>query len=361
MVKNAPKWIPAWRKNIEENAGLVSSLPLRFFEVHPPLECEAEYAALQALFSQNPTALELIREDYRSPIKIIVGATSEAALQPLKQAYPGAQLRPAGFAEPRFVRSLAEQPIFFSVEQLHSLPFVHVRPGQEGQLMNRLCAALTGPSWIQLVWAVYDWTWYAEAAAWMIEDWMLKAKQPPPTLKADKINVPTPVGSFPFPIVRVERSAEPNPLEASTLFQEGRRLASMYREKAQSTPLILHVRGLLVKGYDWSMLEAALASVELELDCLTAIPVEDPRALRWMRLRALPDPSFFLRLHAEGGFLREWGRGRELVPALCITPRELPAFIHLPSDPSLPVEYARTPMMPRAPRVEEEEGLELWR
>ncbi|MEM2189615.1 MAG: hypothetical protein QXG35_09860 [Nitrososphaerota archaeon] len=124
-------------------------------------------------------------------------------------------------------------------------------------------------------------------------------------------------------------------------------------------PIILHVRGLLSPGYDWSGLEAAISSIKLELDSLCAYPFRDPRALRWMRIRGVPDPTYFLDLHARGGFLKPWGRGRELIPALCVTPHELPAIIHLPTEPSLPIEYARTPPLP-PPQAEEKEGLNLW-
>ena len=63
--------------------------------------------------------------------------------------------------------------------------------------------------------------------------------------------------------------------------------------------------------------------------------------MRWMRIRGVPDPTYFLDLHARGGFLKPWGRGRELIPAICVT------------------QYARTPPLP-PPQAEEREGLNLW-
>lgn len=64
------------------------------------------------------------------------------------------------------------------------------------------------------------------------------------------------------------------------------------------------------------------------------------------QVSSCPEPEQMLMMHARGGFLAEWGRGRKLIPALCVMPEELGALVHLPLDPNLPIEHARAGGVP---------------
>lgn len=84
--------------------------------------------------------------------------------------------------------------------------------------------------------------------------------------------------------------------------------------------------------------------------------------IRWLRSRALPNPAKLLEMHAKGGFLRDWGKGRELLPDLCVTSEELPILVHLPQDPQLSgvVEYSRSGGLPSPAEMKGRVGPVLW-
>lgn len=355
---SAPKWLPGFAYQLSTQAP--ERVQLEFYEVYPPLGLEVNYTPLTGFYSSTPFSLELWREDEDSPIRIVYGVPNRGALKPLEQAYPGALIRPLeGPAEPGFIRQLPETPVFFSAELAHALPFTFFEPDY-GAFLNRLAAAMTGPCWVQAVWALRDWAFMAEEAAMRLSAWIQSVEEGSIAVAPDVSALSSAMlGHTRLPQIRVER--EESPQKASTVYQIGRKIAQEYFAKAQSTPILLHIRGLLVPGYAYPSFDAAFSSVRVHWDMLVDVPVRDPRALRWMRARALPDVSEQLKWHAEGGFLCEWGKGRELVAGLCVTPEELPVFIGLPTDPSLPVKWTRKPAIPRAASaLEEEEGLSLW-
>ncbi|MDG6981811.1 MAG: hypothetical protein JRN51_11975, partial [Nitrososphaerota archaeon] len=110
-------------------------------------------------------------------------------------------------------------------------------------------------------------------------------------------------------------------------------------------------------------LASALAGVKMSFDYLALWLYADPRMLRWLRSRALPNPTKFLEMHAQGGFLREWGKGRELIPVLCATTEEMPILVHLPQDPQLSgvIEYSRAGGLPSPAEKSVKAGPVLWR
>lgn len=353
-----PKWFPGFQYCLETQTP--EKAMLQFYECFPPLKPpRIAFEPLFSFYSHASFSLEFWRESADEPVRIVVGVPNRSALKPLGQAYPGVQFQPlGGKAEPSFIRSLEQPPVFFSAEHAHALPFVQYEPDYNA-FLNRLIAAMTGPCWVQAVWALWNWTLHAEEAAMRISAWIQSVEEGSVAVAPDvSVFASAIMGQVRLPQARVER--EESPMKASTLYQIGRRIAQEYFQKAQSTPLLLHIRGLLVPGHAYPAFDAAFTSVRVHWDMLVDYSLKDPRVLRWLRARALPDVSEQLRWHAEGGFLSEWGEGRELISGLCLTPEELPVFIGLPADPSLPVRWTRRPGIPHA-AAEEEEGIALWR
>jgi len=359
-----PQYFGAWSAYFGADLSAYPS-PAFFYELSPPLGGKPLYKPLEALFSGAPRSLEIWWDGREA--RIVYACEAPAALQPLRQAYPGLAAR----LLPRPPEWPYGECVFFDVELSHALPWVWVAPGQEGLLVDRVVAALSGgypATWVQLAFMKWDWTWLAEEAAIRWQSCVENAKKGRMALDdaaAAEAFMKAVMGRqvVPFPRFKVEAASS-----AATVYQLGERIAQMYREKAHSTPLILHVRGAVaispssIPG-NAKVLEDLLAaafSVDFELDSPMVILYRDRRALEWMERRALPDPTPFLEMHALGGFLCEWGEGREMVPVFCITPQELPVFIHLPTDPALPVHYVRAPGIPIRVQPAEEEGLELW-
>jgi hypothetical protein len=144
----------------------------------------------------------------------------------------------------------------------------------------------------------------------------------------------------------------------------GRVIAKEYFAKGEGYPLIMEERGLVVgEEHSIDALLSVFGSVktEGELDYPGLWPYYSPKVVRWLRSRGLADPSKELLMQAQGGLMQPWGFGRELIPALCLTPEELPVFVHLPLAHSLPVEYVRGKTLPSGTGLREGvEGPSLW-
>jgi hypothetical protein len=108
-------------------------------------------------------------------------------------------------------------------------------------------------------------------------------------------------------------------------------------------------------------LQSDLSQVKVSYDYLQPWFYSDPRMIRWLRSRAIPVPTKLLEAHAQGGFLYDWGAGRELIPVLCLTTEELPIVAHLPQDAQLSdvVSYDRSGGLPPSRTPGEKPGIKL--
>jgi hypothetical protein len=162
-------------------------------------------------------------------------------------------------------------------------------------------------------------------------------------------------------IAASQKQEKPTLLSGSTLHQIGKKLADMALRKGQKPPLILEIHGIAV-GTDETvpMITQPFNSVRNDFDFLMPVDYSTSRMMRWLRSRALADPTEQLKVYAQTGCLGgEFGYERELIPALCLVPEEVPVFIHLPTEPGLPVNYTRTSFVPSL-RREKRKGIGVF-
>ena len=336
-----PKWLPAFLYYVRNVTP--PKQPGKCYKITPILDPsrQVDLKVLEALAGYTPRSLEIWKEN--GIARIIFYAENENVVKQLVSAYPGTKYQTIEEIEPSFIKQLKECPVFFSAELLHALPFTKVAH-KVGEFINDLIRILPDNSWTQIVFVAYDYNKLAEVSASKILE-TIKRWETMERPSLTETILKRPKGKFAFGELKTEFKVGPPPeLAASTIMQIGPKIAKDYFEKAHAPGIILHIRGLITQPI--GTIAPAFDKVKINFDSLFPIPFKDPRALRWLRTRSIPDPQPFLEFHAKGGFLKPWGKGRELIPVLCLTPQELPVFVHLPTDPNLPVEYTRATGIP---------------
>jgi hypothetical protein len=348
----------------------VGETPLRFGEIFPPLPAgkrdgaekeEREYRII------TPGSLE-IWKDPGKQARIVMSAAPgnfDALAREIQATYPGAQVLPIGAAEPDWVKSARAlmakgyAAYFFDFEQAHSFPFLLFDTSQPQTLVENLLSALNARAgWVQIVWKSYDWTREAEAASTLLQKVLEEIEQ-----GVDVVTgvTTTTMGEFPVPS-GFAKEHRPHPAQGSFYHKNGQRVAKEAIEKAHSQSLIVSVRGVILSREKEVDLGGVFSSVRPSFDVIYPYFYESSLMLRWLRSREIPDPTVFLQNYAAGGFLHNWGKGREMVPVFCVTPAELPLFVNLPQSATLAkyVHYVRSSGIPefgQAEGAEEKEGV----
>ena len=331
-------------------------IPRSFVEVHPPFPSSQSKTKFKSAIGAISAAqsIELWKEPDSETVRVIASSTPEAVeilVKDLETSYPGTRVAPIADTEPRFVSHSSElvkegyTAYFFDVEQAHALPGCAFDQGQPLELIEGLTRVLRGRAgWVQIVWADYDWTHAIEAASIMFQRTVTEIRR---GVKTTTMNFGG-IGQNFVPKFEQSTRTDPHPAAGSTIDAHGDQIAREYFERSQRHAAIVSVRGMILSHDPPEQLASALAGVKMSFDYLTPWFYADARMLRWLRSRALPDPSKMLAMHAQGGFLREWGKGRELIPILCVTTEEMPILIHLPQDPTLSgvVTYSRSGGLP---------------
>ena len=346
--------------------------PRAFVEVHPPFPSSQSKTKFKSAIGAISAArsIELWKEPEDETIRIIASAIPED-LQMLERelsaSYPGTKTTSLNQTEPNFVQHASEYmkegyiDYWFDIEQAHALPGVWYDLEQARTLVDGLVRSLKGKAaWVEIAWCYYDWTHFVEAASITMQKAVDEIR------RGTTVTTPTFGGFGPnfTPKLGVSTTRRPHDASGGTIDVQGDRIAKQYFEKGQRSPVIVSIRGVILSKDSAEHLKSAVNDVKISsLDYLAPWFYTDPRMLRWLRSRALPDPTRMLQMHAQGGFLHEWGKGRELIPVLCATTEELPTLVHLPQDPQLSgvIEYSRAGGLPSPAERTTKKGPILWR
>lgn len=319
-------------------------------QIHPafPTTTKSKAPATPALGSVSTSrSLEFCKEPEKEVVELYASASSddiEIFEKELTSSYPGTTTSKTDKTEPEFVIRASEYvkqgytAYFFNVEQEHALVGMQYDTTQAQTLVDGIIRSLKGRgAWVQIAWCDYDWTAYIEQASMVFQKAVDEIRR--------GITTTTPAfGGFGqnfTPKIGMSTSVRPHPAAGSTIDVHGDRIAREYFEKGQRHAVIVSIRGMVLSKTPPEQIAAALHRVMIDQDVLTPWFYPDnsqfggARMIRWLRSRALPNPAKMLEMHAKGGFLREWGEGRELIPVLCVTSEELPILVHLPQDPQL--------------------------
>jgi hypothetical protein len=342
--------------------------PRAFVEVHPAFpSSQFKTKSKSAYIGSVSTTrtIELWKEPDSETVRVIASAMPEdlpMLEKELSASYPGTRTTDIEQSEPTFVSHASElvkqgyTAYFFDVEQAHALPGCWYDLEQPQGLLDGLVRSLKGrAAWVQITWCDYDWTHAIEQASIVFQKAVDEIRRGVKTTTMSFGGI----GSNLMPKLGQSTRIDPHPAAGGTIDVQGDRIARQYFEKAQRHGGILSVRGVILSRTPPEHMNSALASVQISsLDYLAPWYYSDARMLRWLRSRAIPDPTSMLQMHAAGGFLHDWGKGRELIPALCVTSEELPVLVHLPQDPQLidMVNYTMSSGLPTAP-IPKREGI----
>lgn len=137
---------------------------------------------------------------------------------------------------------------------------------------------------------------------------------------------------------------------SSTKYHIGKMLEKTYHQRAGLPLITLAIRGMAYgeRSHIEGVLQnvnAVLGSLEFDCDSLRCFTydVGYSTGYAWLKNNAIANSHSIKILEDNAGMWPDmrWGRGRDYVPFLCLTPDELSVMVSLPSDPALPVSYRR--------------------
>jgi hypothetical protein len=136
---------------------------------------------------------------------------------------------------------------------------------------------------------------------------------------------------------------------SSSIYQTGKRIEDSYHQKAQSVPVTLSIRGMIVGNQNdfraaAQNLAAVFSSIRIMGDSLEYFDYPNlDVAYKWLENNTIAS-EYAIEILGENANMwsnMKWGVGRDFVPFLCLTPDEFPVFVSLPTDPTLPISYRR--------------------
>lgn len=136
---------------------------------------------------------------------------------------------------------------------------------------------------------------------------------------------------------------------SSSIYQTGKKMEKIYHQKAQSVPITLSIRGIIVGNHDdfkvaAQNLDAVFSNIRIIGDSLEYFDYPDlVIAYKWLENNVIASEYAveILKENANMWHDMKWGIGRDFVQFLCLTPDEFPVFVSLPTDPTLPISYRR--------------------
>lgn len=321
-----------------------------FAEILPPFPSSTPKPRGAIGSIRTSRTVEYWKEADSQIIRTIVSSSQEdlpVFLAELQSDYPGLSYRliekpTSSFAD---LTKQGYTDYYFDAEQAHGLAGSLYDVTQLQTLMDGLARVLKGRAGcIQVAWCAYDWTHAIEAAS-------IKMQQAVDEIRRGVTKASMTFGGFGrngVPRVGMKTETHTHPAAGSSIDVHGDRIAREYFEKGQKHPVIVSIRGVILSKDAPDQLNSIFSGVKIASDYIAPWFYSDPRMFRWLRSRALPDPARMLEMHANGGFLCDWGRGRELIPDLCVTSDELPLLVHLPQDPQLTgaIQYTRATGLP---------------
>jgi len=291
---------------------------VRFFEIIPPLpqsKAKTQPSILSGLLRPFIQSFEIAFDGEEARLSFMTPEPSTVRI--FREAYPGADIREREVDEvtaPSWLTELDVCPIAFEAVQLHALAFTPWAVDPE-KFVNAVIASLPEgePFLLQMVFELHHWSNFAEDASLLYQ----RATYEGPGARS----------------IFDQRGWLARSPQWDQLF------ARDYHARAHRPGLIMHIRGLSTSHPEFLL--GAFSLVPPESDQVGIFSYKNPDMVDFIVARALPNPDPFLLLHAQNLIFKDWGKGRHYVPGFCLLPEEFPSFVHLPTDPELPVVYAK--------------------
>lgn len=137
---------------------------------------------------------------------------------------------------------------------------------------------------------------------------------------------------------------------SSSTYQTGKKIETAYHQKSNSTPITLAIRGMAIGDPDKvetaiQNISAVFSSIEFVGDALVCFyyNVDQDRGYKWIENNNISSEYTMEILQNNSNMWSDmrWGRGRDYIPFLCLTPEEFFVFVSFPTDSTLPLSYKR--------------------
>jgi hypothetical protein len=330
-------------------ANYVSESPdmdIRAYEIFPTLK--EDNISLSHIATEETRSFELYKKANSDTVQLAIRSTLQDILGYAKSL--GVEYQDTGL---KILPILDETPhysdyetCFFDFELTNQFNFTMLEPSQES-VINKLIRAMTTSKncgiVIQFVFTrSIKWNPIAELASSKLSQYLQSVEEG--TIK----HVFTGIGHNFVPTIVPKTFPKTKEL-SSSLYQTGKKLEKVYHQKAQSVPITLSVRGVIIGDQNdikpmAQNMEAAFSSIGFVGDSLEYFDYPDLEiAYKWLENNTITSEYAveILEKNANMWYNMTWGIGRDLVQFLCLTPDEFPVFVSLPTDPALPIKYRR--------------------
>ncbi|WP_268543598.1 hypothetical protein [Candidatus Nitrosotenuis cloacae] len=236
---------------------------------------------------------------------------------------------------------------FFDFELVNQLNFTTFERGQES-IMNKIIRTMSASKNCSIVLQFVftrsiEWNKIAKNAASKLSQYLRTAEQ-------RKIKqIPHGFERNFIPKLSSRTVTKINELSSST-YQTGKKIEYSYHQKSNSTPITLAIRGIAI-GIPNEVesaiqnISAVFSSIEFVGDALGCFRynVDQDRGYRWIENNNISSKHAMEVLQNNSNMWSDmrWGKGRDFVPFLCLTPEEFFVFVSLPTDSTLPISYRR--------------------
>lgn len=319
---------------------------MRAYEVFPLVKDSQE--SLEHIASRPNRSFELWKHMDNDFVQLAIRSTEDDIEGYAKSL--GAEYVDTGMPAPTILskESLTEGLLcfFFDYELENQLNFAAVDTRQE-PVINKLIKAVNSKGCAVLIQFLFTtnlkWNQIALKTAVNLSRFLQKVE------RGRSVPVLTGLGAHFIPRTTVKLS--PNIKEkSSTAYTIGKKVEKDYHRKAAATPVTLSIRGMIVGQKErikaaLDNISAVFLGVVFDGDFLRYCDydVEPEHAYNWLVNNEIASKDALEILHSNQKMWQNpaWGRGRDFVPFLCLTPQEFSVFVSLPTDYNLPVRFRR--------------------
>jgi len=318
---------------------------IKAYEIFPTLT--ENNVSLSHIVTDTPRSFELYKQDVSDIIQLTIRSTIQDIPSYAKSI--GVEYQDTGLKMLPILNgsTLSDyKTYFFDFELTNQFNFTLLQSSQK-PIINKLIHAMASSKncgiMIQFVFTrSIKWNEIAKLTASKLSEYLKSVEE-----RTTKY-VFTGIGRNFIPTVAPKTFLKTKQL-SSSIYQTGKKLEEIYHQKAQSVPITLSIRGMIVGGQNdfkttAQNLNAVFSSIGIVGDSLEYFDYPDLEiAHKWFENNTLTSEYAveILEKNANMWSNMKWGVGRDFVQFLCLTPEEFSIFVSLPTDPTLPIKYRR--------------------
>jgi hypothetical protein len=321
------------------------NLDVRTYEIFPTLK--ENNVPLSHIVTEATRSFDLYKHDDSNTVRLAIRSTLQDILGYAKSL--GVEYQDTGLQIlPILSESLSSNynTYFFDFELTNQFNFTSLEPSQE-HMINKLIRAMSSSKncgiIIQFVFTrSVKWNQIAKSTSSKLSQYLKSVEE-----RITKY-VFTGIGQNYIPTITPQTFLKTKQL-SSSIYQTGKKIEDSYHKKAQSVPITLSIRGIIVGNQNdfkaaAQNLDAVFSSIRIIGDSLEYFDYPDlDVAYKWLENNTIASKYAIEILEENANMWHnlKWGVGRDFVPFLCLTPEEFPIFVSLPTDPTLPISYRR--------------------